>query len=139
MVLAFAPALCVATYVVNYPWVRPAAKGKTTEAFVEITSLYGGALVAARSGMAARVIIVGPGMPGKPVARLSLPAGAPMVLAPGSYRLRLTTVSRALRRGDEVPIVLVLESADGGQEEIAVSAEVRERSTVDEHLSPRGH
>ncbi len=106
---------------------------------MELTSVDGGALVGAHSEIADRVVIVGPGAHGEPVARLLLPAGAPMVLAPGSYRFRLASLNRALKLGDSVPLVLIIEAADGKREEIGVQVVVRRRSTVDDHLYGRRH
>ena len=136
LVLTLAPTICGAMSVVNYPWARPAAKGAATEVFMEITSIEGAALVGARSETAGSVVLVGPGANGKPVERLMLPAGAPVILAPGSYRVRLSALDRRLKLGDFVPLALILEAADGSRQEIRVNAEVRRRSTVDDHLDP---
>ncbi len=106
---------------------------------MEITSVDGGALVGARSAFAGGARILGPGTRPTTIARLPLPAGAPVVLAPGSYRIRLSSLDRALKLGDVVPVVVIIEGADSNRQEIAVQAEVRRRSTVDDHLERHRH
>jgi len=139
LVTALAPAVADAIFVVNQPWARPATKAATTEVYMELTSTDGATLVGARSDLARTVVIAAPG--GKPpvVERLALPAGMPIVLAPGSYRLRLMALDRALMLGDRVPIVLTIEGADGKRQEIPIAAEVRRRSPVDDELRAHRH
>lgn len=139
IVLAIAPALAAAVTIVSLPWARPVAKGGAAEIFMQLGSTDGGALVGARSAFAGSVVIAGPGASGKRVERLSLPAGAPVLLAPGAYRLRLSRVDRALKLGDWVPFVLIVESADGKRQEIAAQAEVRRRSALDDHREGHVH
>lgn len=133
------PAIASAVFVVNYPWVRPAGKGAAAEVFMEVTSIEGAALVGARSAVAGSVLLVGPGAKVKPVERLVLPAGAPVVLAPGSYRVHMSGLARMLKLGEFVPLALIIEAADGTRQEIRVNAEVRRRSTVDDHLQGHHH
>jgi len=140
LVFLLLPAIAAATMlVVSFPWARPAGKGGATEVFMEITSIEGAELVGARSDIATRSALVGPGAEGKPGARLVLPAGAPVILAPGSYRIRLSTVDRKLNLGDTVPLTLIFETPDGSRQEIGVKAEVRNRSVVDDHLGAHHH
>ena len=139
ILLALLPAIATAVIVVNLPWARPVTKGGTAEIFMQLGSSEGGALVGARSDFAGSVVIAGPGAPGKPVDRLSLPAGAPVVLAPGAYRLRLARVNRTLKLGDWVPFVLIIESSDGTRQEIGAQAEVRRRSALDDHRAGHLH
>jgi copper(I)-binding protein len=139
VVLALAPALAAAVVIVNFPWARPAGKGGATEVFMELTSADGGALVGARSASAGGARILGPGTRPTTIARLPLPAGAPVVLAPGSYRIALSALDRALKLGDAVPLVVIIEGADSSRQEIVVRAEVRRRSTVDDHLEQHRH
>jgi copper(I)-binding protein len=138
-VLSLVPLTAAAVCIVNVPWVRPAAKGEATEAFMEITSLEGVDLVGGRSAIAAHTVLLAPGAKVRPVDRLALPPGAPVILVPGSYRLQLYPINRTLRLGDWVPLVLITEAADGRREEIAVQAEVRRRSAVDDHLHGHRH
>jgi copper(I)-binding protein len=106
---------------------------------MEVTSTEGAVLVGARSKIAASAAVVGPGGKAEPVERLILPAGAPVLLAPGSYRIRLARIDHAVKLGDAVPLVLIIEAADGSRQEIAVQAEVRRRSTLDDHLHAHSH
>ncbi len=135
--VALAPTTASAVLIVHVPWVLPAAKGGATDVFMEVTSLEGASLVGGRSAMARKTVLVGPGAKLRPVDRLPLPPGAPVILVPGSYRLHLEAVDRALTIGAWVPLVLIFEAADGTRQEINVQAEVRHRSATDDHL--RGH
>jgi copper(I)-binding protein len=139
LTLVIVPVIASAVFVVNFPWVRPAEKGAATEVFMEVTSIEGAALVGARSDVAVSAVLVGPGARAKPVERLMLPAGAPVILAPGSYRVRLSALERKLKLGDFVPLALIIEASDGSRQEIRVNAEVRRRSTVDDHLQGHRH
>jgi len=126
-------------FVVSFPWARPAGKGGATEVFMEMTSIEGAKLVGARSDVAVNAMLVGPGAKAKAAKSLMLPAGAPVVLAPGSYRVRLSPVDRTLKLGDIVPLVIIIEAPDGTRQEIGVNAEVRVRSVVDDHLHAHRH
>ena len=139
LILALAPAVAAAVFIVSFPWARPAAKGAATEVFMEVTSIEGAALVGARSNIAGSALLVGPGANVKPAERLMLPSGAPVILAPGSYRVRLSPLDRTLKLGDTVPLVLIIEALDGSRQEIPMTAEVRRRSTVDDHLQAHHH
>jgi copper(I)-binding protein len=139
VLLALLPAIATAVVVVNLPWARPVAKGRPAEIFAQLGSTEGGALVGARSEFAPDVVIASPGAAGKPVARLPLPAGTPVILAPNAYRLRLSRVDRALNLGDWVPFVLIIESADGTRQEIPARAEVRRRSALEDHRAGHLH
>jgi len=137
LVAPLAPATGV--FVVNYPWARPAAKGAATEVFMELTAVDGGALIGARSEIAGKVSLIGPGNNGAPVERLALVPNAPVVLVSGSYRVRLSGLRRTLKLGDRVPLVLIVEAPDGKRVEVVADAEVLRRSTVDEHLDSHHH
>ena len=139
LMLALAPAIAAAMFVVSFPWARPAGKGGATEVFMEMTSIEGATLVGARSDVAVNAMLVGPGAKVKAAKSLMLPAGAPVVLAPGSYRVRLSPVDRTLKLGDIVPLALIIEAPDGSRQEIGVNAEVRVRSVVDDHLHAHRH
>lgn len=136
---AFVPAVAEAIFIVNQPWARPAANAASTDAYMELTSTDGAALVGARSGFARSVVIVAPGGKTREVERLALPEGARVLLAPGAYRLRLTMLDRALKLGDRVPIVLTIEGVDGKRQEIPIAAEVRRRSPSDDERRTHHH
>jgi copper(I)-binding protein len=120
---------------VNQPWVKPGAR--TAEAYMIVTSTEGGRLIAVRSSLAARVDVMGDAT--RPVSGLPLPAGKSVVLRPGARHFRLSGLSRPLRLGDRVPLVLTIEIASRAQFEITVDAEVRNESPVDAELREHRH
>jgi periplasmic copper chaperone A len=144
-ILAWALAVaCVAAqaqgvFVVTEPWVRPAAARQSTEAYVRLMSSTGATLVAVQSELAAGVVLRSP--TGKPVAPmvLPLPAAEIVSLQPKGYRLVLQQLSRGLKTGDRVPIVLTVRNTDGTVQAIAVDAEVRLHSPTDDHRVPHTH
>ena len=126
-------------FIVNLPWMLSAAKGKTTEAFMTLQSSESAELVRVQSPYAANVAIVGPGSKKSSLARLPLPPGKPILLAPGKYRLRLVDIDRTLKLGDRVPLVLTIETADGAHQTVAVDIEVRRRSALDDEAREHQH
>jgi len=137
--LALSPAMATAVFVVNAPWVHPAEKGGATEAYMTLTSTEGATLVGVRSDIALSVVIVTAAGKSKSIERLSLSAGDTVGLKPGASRLRLLRLTRTLKLGDRVPLVLTVEYADGKRQEIPVDAEVRRRSPIDDHLHGHAH
>jgi periplasmic copper chaperone A len=125
-----------AVFVVTEPWVRPAAMGAATEAFMELASSEGATLVAVRSPAAARAAVVD--ARGRSFAKdgVPLPAGERVLLAPGGVRVSLAPLVRPLRLGDRVQLTLFVRAPDGVEQAIDVDAEVRRRSPTDDH---RGH
>lgn len=121
-----------ALFIVNQPWVRPAARGQSTEVYMNLTSTDGATLVAVRTDEAAAVAIVGPGKGAAAVASLTLPAKAVVALAPGKARLVLTKLVRSLKLGDLVALTLTIEGTDGTRQDVPVQAEVRMRSPLDD-------
>jgi copper(I)-binding protein len=139
--LAFAlPAgVAQALTIVNQPWVRPAAAGRSTEAFMNLTSTEGAALVAARTDSAAATTLHRPGGDPRAAAELALPAGTVVELAPGKYRLSLRRLSRNVKLGDIVPMTLTIRGADGALQDIAVGAVARLRSPVEDERRAHRH
>ena len=139
--LAFAlpAAVAQALTIVNEPWVRPAAAGRSTEAFMNLTSTEGAALVAAHSDSAAATTLHRPGADRRAAAELALPAGAIVELAPGKYRLSLRRLSRNIKLGDIVPLTLTIRSVDGVLQDIAVGAVARLRSPVEDERRAHRH
>lgn len=120
--------------VVNQPWVKPAAAGRTTEAYMNITATDGAVLVAARSDSAAATALQQPGTAKRASTGIALPAGRIVELAPGGYRLWLRGLHKTIRLGDVVPLSLTIRDADGAVQDIAVGAVTRLHSPVeDEH------
>jgi copper(I)-binding protein len=126
-----------AVFVVNEPWVVPATRWHSTEAYVNLTSSEGSTLVSVVGDVTADIGLHAAGRPGPEIARLPLPASATIKLAPGGTRIVLAGLTRSLKPGDRVTLKLVLEDANGSRQEIAVDAEVRWRSPTDDHR--RGH
>jgi hypothetical protein len=130
LALALGAGDATALFIVNQPWVVPAAKGRSTAAYMDLTSTEGAALVAAKSDASASVSIRGPkGAMGN--ARLTLPAREMVRLAPNGYRLVLEGTTRPIKRGERVRLILVIEADDGSRQEIGVDAEARFDSPLD--------
>ena len=126
-----------AVLVVTEPWVRPAARGATTEAYMEILSSDGATLLEVRSDAARTAVLLDArGRPAGANGVLLLP-GTLTVLAPRRARLSLRTLAGSLKVGDRVPLTLVLRGADGTAQTVDVDAEVRLRSPTDDHRGQR--
>jgi copper(I)-binding protein len=124
-----------ALFIVNQPWVRPARKAQTTNAYMNLTSTDGATLLAARSEDAGRIALRS--ARSTAAAGLALPAKSEIALAPGHDHLMLTGLTRPLKIGDRINITLTVRDDDGTVHEITVNAEVRLRSPLDDEL--RGH
>jgi len=128
-----------ALFIVNQPWVRPAQRLQATEAYMNLTSSDGATLVGAVSAAAGSVAIRAPGKTTGNLARLPLPAQRVVALAPGQYHLVLGHLARTLKVGDRVPLTLTIEAADGARQDIAVSADVRLHSPIDDEMRAHHH
>ena len=128
-----------AIFIASEPWTKPASRGQTTEAYMELTSTEGATLVGVRCDTAKRIEIQPPGASARPVSELSLPAGRKIVLAPNAYRVVLRDLSRTLKLGDHVPMLLVVQGTDGNRQEIPLEAEVRRHSPTYDHLHGHHH
>lgn len=141
--LALSTALAIAAqdaralFIVNQPWVKPGTHA--TEAYMVLTSTEGATLLGARSPIAARVALRGPGAHGRTRTSLPLPAGSAVALRPDADHVALDGLSRALRLGERVPITLLIEHASGAHQEIAVDAEVRSESPLDAEQRAHHH
>ena len=100
---------------------------------MELFSSEGATLVGVRSDVAAGVTMRPPGTSRSTVDKIPLPAGTTVKLAAGGYRVALADLTRSLKLGDRVALVLVIEAADGSRQEISADAEVRRRSPSDDH------
>jgi copper(I)-binding protein len=119
----------------NQPWVRPAAAKGSTRAFIVLGSSSDTALVAVRSPMADVVMMRG----GSRAEAIDVPAGRIVVMSERGPHLALHRVARRLKLGDRVPLTLTLRDPDGRTQDIEVSAEVRNRSPVDDERAGHGH
>ena len=123
-----------AVFIVNQPWVRPAQSGQSSEVYMNLTSTDGAALVAVHTDAAAGIAIRASGKANQTVARLPLPAGTLVALAPGRDRLAMIRLARNFKLGDRIALTLTIEAVDGTRQDIPVQAEVRMRSPIDDEL-----
>lgn len=98
---------------------------------MEVTSKSGATLVGAASPVAGlseihEMKMEGGVMKMRPVARLDLPAGKPVLLGPGGYHVMLMNLKQSLKKGESVPLTLYVEGKDKKQETIEIMAEVRD-------------
>jgi copper(I)-binding protein len=121
---------------ITEPWVRPAAAGETTEAYLRILSSEDATLVDARSPAARATALVTASKRTPPPFSLALPAKETVRLKAGGVRLALVQVAHPLKVSERVPITLVLRYADGRTQDIEVDAEVRRRSPSADHGVP---
>ena len=57
---------------------------------------------------------------------IELPAGQTVKLAPGGHHVMLIDLKRELKQGENLPVVLTIESSDKKRQTIAVKAEIRD-------------
>lgn len=143
--LAFALLIAVrandaaAIFIATEPWVRLAATGRATEAYMELTSTEGATLIGVRCAAVASIEFRAAGTSRVPIREIKLPAGEKVLLAPHANRIVLMGLKRSLQLGDRVAMILVVEAADGSQLEIPLNAEVRQRSPTDDHRLGHRH
>ncbi len=121
-------------------WVRAPAPGqKVAGAYMELVSRTDLALTAVASPVAASAELhntsVEEGvMRMRPVARIELPPGKPVKLAPGGLHIMLIDVKQPLKPGDKVPLTLTVQRADfSNRSVITVQAEVRAAAAENAH------
>jgi periplasmic copper chaperone A len=104
---------------VTDPWMRPTVpEQKATGMFLQLQSAKGGRLVSARTPAAGiteihEMAMEGDVMKMRAIPSLELPAGKPVALKPGGHHLMLFQLRQPLKVGDNVPVQLVIQSADG--------------------------
>ncbi len=126
-------------FAVNQPWVAPSGGKKTTEAYLDLTSSEAVVLVAARSEVAAKVMLRGPEGTKPASHELVLAPGVMVSLAPGAYRLALSGITAPLKRGDRVSLTLTIRHESGALQDIPINAEVRLRSPIDDERRAHRH
>jgi copper(I)-binding protein len=130
--LLFAGSVFAQSVTVDAPWVRGTVIGqKATGAFMDLTSNADVTLVAVTTPLSASVEIhetriEDEVMRMRPISRLKLTAGKTVQLKPGSYHVMLMDLKQVLKKGDVVPLILRIESADGKMQTLEVKAEVRD-------------
>jgi periplasmic copper chaperone A len=137
--LAPAAGLAMSLFIVTEPWVRLSPDARSGEAYMQLRSAEGAAVVGVRSEVAPGVTMRPPGKTPAAVSEIRLPAGVTVMLTPGEFRMVLPTLERPLKLGDRVPLVLTIRNTDGSRQEIPVDAEVRRHSPTDDHLRPHKH
>jgi copper(I)-binding protein len=112
-------------------WIRSTVpQQKATGLFAEIVSAQGGKLVAVSTPAAGLVEIHEMKMDGdvmrmRAIDGLALPAGKPVMLAPGGYHVMLMDLKQPLAAGTQVPVTMVVEGAGGQRETVNLTASVR--------------
>lgn len=121
-------------------WVRAPAPGqKVAGAYLEIVSRTPLALTGVASASAATAELHSTSMEGgvmrmRPVARIELPAGKVVKLAPGGLHIMLVNLRQPLKPGDRVPLTLTVQGADlASRSIISVQAEVRDAGSGTGH------
>jgi copper(I)-binding protein len=138
--LSLAPLTSLAAVIaVNEPWVRPAAMGASTYAFMELTVSEAATLVDVRTAAASTVALARGAQRQAPPFALPLTARETLLMRDVGTRIELRRARHALKRGDRVPLTLVLRYADGTLQEVEVDAEVRRRSPSDDHRGAHRH
>jgi periplasmic copper chaperone A len=128
-----------AILIVNEPWVRVAADGRSAEIYMRLKSTEGATLVAVTSFAADKVALRAPGTAKGAVGELPLPAHTQVDLRSNDYRITLTGLTRRIKLGEHVPLTLTIRSADGLLQEVPINAEVRKLSPTDDESHPHGH
>jgi len=141
LVLALVAAGCAITtgaaraqpVTVKDAWVRAPAPGqKVAGAYMEIASRASMVLTGVASPVATTVELHDTSMEAgvmrmRPVARIALPAGQTVKLAPGGLHVMLMDLRQALKPGDRVPLTLTVQRADlASSSMFTVQAEVRQ-------------
>jgi copper(I)-binding protein len=112
-------------------WVRATVpQQKATGGFLILKSAQAAKLVAAQSPLAERVEIHEMSMADgvmrmREIDALPLPAGQEVALKPGGFHLMFMGLKQQAQAGEEVPLTLVIEAADGKRESHPVRASVR--------------
>lgn len=132
--LVLVPAASFAAVIsVNEPWLRPAAAGASTEAFMELAVSEDATLVDVRTPVATKIALMQGKERSSPPFALPLAARQPLSMEARGTRIALGRIERTLKRGERVPLTLVLRYADGTTQDVLVDAEVRSRSPSEDH------
>jgi copper(I)-binding protein len=130
---------------VQDPWVRGMVETQNvTGAFMRLTSPTAARLVGASSPVAGVAEIHQTTMEGgvmrmRPVQAIELPAGKTVELKPGGYHVMLMQMPRALKEGETVPVMLVIEGRDGKRQNIEVKAPVKALATGKHDMGSKQH
>ena len=139
LVAAIATSPANALFVVNQPWVRPAQIAQSTEVYMNLTSTEGAKIIAVHTDVATIATMRAPGKTAVSAPSLTLPPRTLVALAPGQYRILLKELLRTLKQGDRLMLTLTIVLDDGARQDIAVDAEVRLRSPIDDERRAHAH
>lgn len=120
-----------AQIVVGEPWVRATVPQQTgTGAFMTLTSETDTKLVAADSPVAEHVEVHEMTMEDnvmkmRQIPGLALPAGQTVELKPGGYHIMLINLHTQVKEGEQVPLTLTFEGADGQRSTLDLQVPVR--------------
>jgi periplasmic copper chaperone A len=133
--LAAAPWLAAAQTTVTEAWVRGTVEGQGgTGLYARIVSQQGGRLVALRTPVAQRaeiheMVMKGDVMQMRQLPKgLELPAGQPVLLAPGGLHGMLIGLPKALSPGQTVPVTFVIEGKDKKRQTLELQVPVQMRA-----------
>jgi len=116
---------------VNDAWIRATVPAqKATGAFMQLKANKATRLVAASSPAAGRVEIHQMEMQGQTmrmhaVDGIDLPAGQAVNLASGGYHIMLLDLKRQLKEGEQVPLTLTVQGADGKRDSVNLTVPVK--------------
>ena len=129
--LTFGALPALADVTVDDVWVRATVPQQlATGAFMRLTSDSDARLVGADSPLANVVeihemIMDGNVMKMNAIPGVDLPAGEVVELKPGGYHVMLMGLKQQVKDGDEVPVSIVVEAADGARQTIELKAHAR--------------
>src|SRR5947207_5514759 len=129
----------LAMVVVNEPWVRVTAHGRTAEVYMRISSSEDARLVAVSSPAAKSVTLRSPLVSKRVATGIELPPHQTILLAPDGYRVELKKFVKPIRLGQRIPLTLTVRSGDGTTQDIAITAEVRHHSPSEDEATGHGH
>jgi len=116
---------------VTQAWIRPTVKGQMgTGGFMTLTSTKGAKLLGfstplAQSSQLHEMSMQADVMQMREVSELVLPAGKAVSLKPGGHHLMIMGLKKILRTGDQVPLQIKVQEADGRTVQLAVKVPVR--------------
>jgi len=125
------PAFAQPQVSVTDPWIRATVPAqKATGAFMQLKAAKPARLVAASSPAAGRVEIHQMEMQGQTmrmhaVDGIDLPAGQAVNLASGGYHIMLLDLKRQMKEGEQVPLTLTVQGADGKRESVNLDVPVK--------------
>jgi copper(I)-binding protein len=122
---------------VSDAWVRTTVPGQSSSgAFMHITASSDSALLSVSSPLAKDVQVHEMSMKDDimrmgPVNSVPLPAGKTVSLDPEGYHVMLMGLTGQIKEGDQVPLTLTVESADGTRETLDITAPARSAAMHD--------